>query len=73
METKYTVPLTNDDRIFIEFRTDRGVVEVFNVKLICDIYGHSYEVIRYDGAHGSPHKDILDTSGRVNRKVCMII
>ena len=28
-----------------------------------------YEVIRFDGAHDSPHKDILDLTGHVVRKV----
>ncbi len=69
METKFTIPLTNDDRIFVEFGTERGRVESFIVKLICDIHSHSYEVIRYDGAHGSPHKDVLDLAGHVARKV----
>ncbi len=69
METKFAIPLTNNDRIFVEFKTDRGEVTTFIVKLICDIHGHSYEVMRYDSAHGSPHKDIMDTSGNVMRKV----
>jgi hypothetical protein len=28
-----------------------------------------YEVIRFDSAHGCPHKDILDPTGSVVRKV----
>lgn len=69
MENKFAIPLTNEDRIFVEFKTDRGKVDTFVVKLICDIHGHSYEVIRFDGAHGGVHMDILDIEGKVFRKV----
>ena len=40
MEMKFAIPLTNNDRIFVEFKTDRGQVITFIVKLICDIQGY---------------------------------
>jgi hypothetical protein len=40
METKFAIPLTNNDRIFVEFKPNRRKVATFIVKLICDIHGH---------------------------------
>ncbi len=71
MDRNFFYRLTNEDTIFVEYRTDRGEVVSFVVKLLCDIHGRRYEVIRYDSAHGCPHKDTLDTEGHVisDRKV----
>lgn len=69
METNYFRQLTKEDLIFVEFKTDRGKIVSFTVKLVCTIHGRQYDVVRFDSAHGCPHKDILDTSGHVMRKV----
>jgi hypothetical protein len=65
MDKFYTHYITHQDRIFVERRTERGQVISFVVKLLCDIEGMTYEVVRYDSGHGCPHKDILDTAGHV--------
>jgi hypothetical protein len=41
----------------------------FVVKLIVKIGQEFYEVIRFDSAHGCPHKDILVPDGSIKRKV----
>ncbi len=67
MDKNYTSYITTDDIIFVEYKTDRGEVISFVVKLLCDIAGQRYEVVRHDSGHGCPHIDILDTEGHVIR------
>ncbi len=55
--------------IFVQFKSDRGDVKEFVVKLLSEFGGKWHEVLRYDGGHGYPHKDILNPSGRVIRKI----
>lgn len=69
MDKIIIIDITHEDVIFMQIRTDRGEVISFTVKLLCDIGGRRYEVVRFDSAHDYPHKDILDTDGRVIRKV----
>jgi hypothetical protein len=49
--------------------TVHGLIVQFVVKLILRVDGGSYEVVRFDGGHGCPHKDILDVEGKVARKI----
>jgi hypothetical protein len=67
MEENYFDNLTEENMLFVYFHLDRGEVISFTVKLICDIDGQRYEVVRHDSGHGCPHKDILDTEGHVIR------
>jgi hypothetical protein len=69
MDKIIIIEITHEDFIFMQIRTDRGEVISFTVKLLCDIGGQRYEVVRFDSAHDYPHKDILDTAGNVVRKV----
>src|SRR5271169_308709 len=69
MDKIIIIEITNEDFIFIQFRTDSGKVESFVVQLLCDIHGQRYEVVRFDSGHGSPHQDILDPTGHVMRKI----
>ena len=39
------------------------------VKLVLSVGKRYYEVVRFDSAHGCPHKDILDEKGVVVRKI----
>jgi hypothetical protein len=52
------------------FSTNRGRVTVFTVQLeVYDVNASEWRpVVRYDNAHGAPHRDILDWSGRVVEK-----
>jgi hypothetical protein len=49
--------------VSVYFSTVRGRVIEFAVKLRVDFEGKRYEVIRYDAAHGGPHKDVLRPDG----------
>ena len=69
MDKNFTSYITSYNIIFVEYRTEQGEVISFAVKLLCDIDGQRYEVVRHDGGHGCPHKDILDTSGHVVQKL----
>ena len=53
----------------VYFETLNGLVISYVVKLLVWIGTEYYEVIRFDSAHGYPHKDILDPAGSVVRKV----
>ena len=50
------------------FVTDGPTVNGFVVKLETVIDGRYREVIRFDGAHGRPHRDTLNWHGRVVHK-----
>ena len=69
MDKEYFYELKDGVIIFVQFNTDRGDVKEFVVKLLCEVNGEWYEVMRHDSGHGCPHKDILDTSGKSVRKV----
>jgi hypothetical protein len=40
-------------------------VTAFTVQLETYVDGHWHPVVRYDSAHGHPHRDLLDWDGRV--------
>lgn len=44
----------------------------FVVNYVANISGHEYSVVRYDTAHGFPHKDICLPKGRALRKEPMM-
>ena len=70
MPTKYfVIKLSEKAEIQVFFQTADGFIVSFVVKLI--VFGSSgyHEVIRFDSAHGCPHKDILNVDGSVRRKV----
>lgn len=48
--------------------TERGRVTDFAVQYEANIGGVWYNVVRYDGAHGYAHRDVLDAQGRTVRK-----
>lgn len=61
--------LAGDAEVHVFFESVNGLIVQFVVKLIVQIGDDSCEVVRFDGGHGCPHKDILDTEGNVVRKV----
>jgi len=64
MPPKYfTFRLADNVTVAAYFSTNRGKVTKFVAKLQVESRGRIYEVIRYDGAHGGPHKDILMPNG----------
>ena len=70
MPKKYfKIELSSGAEIHVYFETANGLIVDFVVKLIIKIGQVFYEVIRFDSAHGCPHKDILTPDGSIKRKV----
>lgn len=70
MPKKYfKIELFDGAEIHVWFETVNGVIVGFIVKLICRVEDVIHEVIRFDSAHGCPHKDILNMDGTIKRKV----
>ncbi len=67
-EQAFFVRLTDDDRIRVWIRTERGRVANFTVRYETVIGGRWTPVVRYDGWHDQPHRDTLDASGNVIHK-----
>jgi hypothetical protein len=64
----YKIDLGNGAEIHVYFEVLNGLIINFVVKLVL-IQNDGYrEIIRFDSAHGCPHKDIID-AGTVIRKV----
>jgi hypothetical protein len=70
--TNYRFALTSDeaaDYVRVLLRVERGTVVRFTVQYEAVIEGKVYPVVRYDSAHGTPHRDLLNWSGRVEEKL----
>ena len=60
--------LPNGDTIRVRFNLDRGRVTEFTAQLECWIEGRWRPAVRYDSAHGRPHRDTLGWDGSVIAK-----
>ncbi len=69
MEKEYFLEISTGTIIYVCFKSKKGTIEEFVVKLITLFEDKWHEVIRYDSGHNCPHKDILNTDGQVIRKV----
>ena len=69
MEREYFTELYEGVIIYVYFRTIKGEVTDFVVKLLAHCEDKWHEILRYDSGHDCPHKDILSTDGKVIRKV----
>ena len=68
-DRQYRVMLNpHGDRLEVWYRTDGSNVLAFVVKLEAHIDGVYREVVRFDSAHGRPHRDTLDWFGNTVRK-----
>ena len=56
--TRYTLDLTEDDKIFIRFRSEKGIIKSFTVQYATKIQQRWRTVRRYDTAHSLAHIDI---------------
>ena len=64
-ETQFVVPLQGSptDR-YRHFHTlEEGMITSFVIQYEAEIDGKWREIVRYDTAHGHPHKDILHPDG----------
>lgn len=69
MDREYFLEIVRGTMAYVYLKTEKGEVNEFVVKLLCEFEGKYYEVLRYDSGHECPHKDILNTEGAVIRKV----
>ena len=65
----YKIKLLGGAAIHVYFETASGIIIDFVVKLVFEINSRYYEIIRFDTAHGCPHKDVLNVEGKVIRKI----
>jgi len=69
MPKKYfVIELTAEIEIHVYIETFNGLVVSYVVKLLLRDRKKYHEVIRFDSAHGCPHKDTIDEKGNVIRK-----
>ena len=45
-----------------------GRVMDFVVNYVATVGGRDHSVVRYDTSHGFPHKDVMNSDGRLERK-----
>jgi hypothetical protein len=64
-EADYIIYLSKDytDRYRHYHRIERGKVREFRIQYEALIEGHWYAIVRYDTAHGRPHKDLMHPDG----------
>ena len=65
---EFTQPIGAGLDLRFRFDLDRGRVTEFTVQLECWIESRWRPVARYDTAHGTPHRDMLDWHGGVVEK-----
>ncbi len=56
------------DFVRVRIRIDRGRVVQFTVQYEAVVEEETFPIVRYDSAHGTPHRDTLDRSSRVVAK-----
>jgi len=69
MDKEYFLEIGEETIAYVYFKTTKGDVTEFVVKLLSVFEGEWHEIIRYDSGHDCPHKDILNINGEVIRKV----
>ncbi len=69
MDKEYFLEIEEGIIVYVYFKTIKGEVTEFVVKLLSVFEGEWHEILRYDSGHDCPHKDILNIDGEVIRKV----
>jgi hypothetical protein len=69
LDVEFFRHLKNGDVVRFRLDIDRGQVTAFTVQLETYTDGRWRPIVRYDSAHGHPHRDILDRDGRVIDKI----
>jgi len=67
-ERGFVVEFTVANVMHLRFVTERGRVVEFAVQYEANVDGVWYRVMRYDSAHGYPHRDVLDPQGNTVQK-----
>jgi hypothetical protein len=69
MGKEYFLEIAEGIIAYVYFKTEKGDVTEFVVKLLSKFEEDWHEILRYDSGHGCPHKDILNIDGEVIRKI----
>lgn len=69
---EFALDAARADWLRARFTTDRGRVVVYTVQYESTIGGLRTPVVRFDNAHGFPHRDLLDRNGRVIEKRAIV-
>ena len=64
-DVEFDRQLKNGDFVRVRLDIERGRVTAFTLQLETYVDGRWRPVVRYDSAHGHPHRDLLDWDGRV--------
>jgi hypothetical protein len=69
-EIEFAVPLDNAEFEWMRMRltTVRGRVVTYTVQYETTLGDQRVPVVRFDNAHGFPHRDLLDRTGRIIEK-----
>ncbi|MCS4541791.1 MAG: hypothetical protein HY929_05665 [Euryarchaeota archaeon] len=59
----YFIPLSDKDRMRVDITIEKGKVKNFVIQLEAMVLGGWKAVVRYNYAHGFPHKDIMLSDG----------
>ncbi len=62
--TDYIINFDALNYLRVHILAERGRVMEFTAQYEAEIGGVVYPVVRYDTAHGYPHRDLLDAAGR---------
>ncbi len=61
--------VTDQDRIRVRFKKNRGKITDFVVQYEMLVTGQWTPVIRYDTAHGQPHTDVIGPDGKKEKRL----
>ena len=69
--TRYVVPLQGSsiDRYRHFHVREQGQITEFTIQYEAEIDGIWHEIVRYDTAHGSPHRDLLHPDGSETKEL----
>ena len=62
-EKRYIIPLSDVDRMIVRQDINAGNVIAFSVQLEVFLNGRWHKVIRFDSAHGDPHRHTFYPDG----------
>lgn len=65
---EFVAELIEDVRLRTPFTSESNLITAFTVRLEATIDSRWHPIVRYDGAHGTPHRDILNRRGDVMRE-----
>jgi len=71
-ERTFQLHLKDGVQVRVRFRSEKGQVTDFTVQLETRLNGGWLAVVRYDNAHGRPHRDVMDRSGKQIEKTWLL-